>query len=231
MNFFITGSDTGVGKTYITALLLRSLRNQNKDAVGMKPIETGGNQDAIQLHQAMGGRISLETVNPISLSHALAPAVAAEREGRTISLEKIFANYRQLAGKHSFVLVEGAGGWRVPIAPNYEMADLAVDLSKISPLQVVVVALNRLGVINHTLLTVESICARGLVCAGLLLNQGASVSSDASTTSNAQWLMRSSLVPFLGEVRAGQSTFPESLLGHLTGIRIPTKTSIQPVAP
>lgn len=210
MNFFITGTDTGVGKTYVTALLLRSLRNQKIDVVGMKPIETGGNYDAQELHAAMGGCIPIETVNPVCLSHGLAPAVAAEMEGRTISLEEIFVHYRKLSAEHSLVLVEGAGGWRVPIAADYEMADLAVDLSKISPLQVIVVALNRLGVINHVLLTVESVRARGLECAGFILNQG---DPDLSTPLNAHWIVPH--VPLWFEVKTGQTILSQSALSRV----------------
>ncbi len=243
MNFFITGTNTGVGKTYVTALLLRNLRNQNIDAVGMKPIETGGNHDAQRLHAAMDGCVPIQVVNPVCLSHALAPAVAAEMEGRTILLEEIFANYRKLSAEHSLVLVEGAGGWRVPIAADdevmlrkkepvvgenglflppellkvrngsYEMADLAVDLAKISPLQVIVVALNRLGVINHALLTVESIRARGLNCAGFILNQGASQIPDPSAPSNPHWIVPH--VPLWFEVKTGQTILPKFALSRV----------------
>ncbi len=211
MNFFVTGSDTEVGKTYTTALLLRNLRNRNIDVVGMKPIETGEGTDAQCLHDAMEGCVALQTISPVRLSAALAPATAAEQEGKIICTEKIFASYRQLSAQHALVLVEGAGGWRVPIASGYDMADLAVDLSKIAPLQVIVVALNRLGVINHTLLTLESICARGLVCAGFILNQGTCPVSYPSISSNAQWITHGSDVPFWFEVNTGQTILPEAV--------------------
>jgi len=213
MNFFITGTDTGVGKTYVTALLLRSLRSQKIDVVGMKPIETGGNHDAQELHAAMAGCIPMQNVNPVCLSHGLAPAVAAEMEGRSIPLEEIFARYRKLSLEHSLVLVEGAGGWRVPIAADYEMADLALDLSKISPLQVIVVALNRLGIINHVLLTVESVRARGLECAGFILNQGDCPIPDPSTPLNAHWIVPH--VPLWFEVKTGQTILSQSALGRV----------------
>ncbi|PWU09411.1 MAG: dethiobiotin synthase [Verrucomicrobia bacterium] len=204
MNYFITGTDTNVGKTYVTSLLLRSLRSQKVDAVGMKPIETGGRHDAEKLCAAMGGLLSLEEINPVFLEQPLAPAIAAEREGRTISLEQVFESYRKLSDSHSLVFVEGAGGWRVPIAAGYEMADLAGDLTKISPLQVIVVVLNRLGAINHALLTVESILARGLDCAGFVLNQG---TQDFAAASNAHWIAQK--VPLWFEVASGQEVLPD----------------------
>jgi dethiobiotin synthetase len=205
MNLFITGSDTGVGKTYVTSLLLRSLRSCAINAVGMKPIETGEGTDAQCLHATVDGCIPLELVNPIRFKLPVAPAIAAEREGHPISRDLIFFSYERLSALHSCVLVEGAGGWRVPISEGYDVADLARDLSAIAPLQVLVVALDRLGVINHTLLTIESIRAYGLNCAGFVLNKGPArriAESEAST--HAQWITRGSQVPVWFEIQSGQ---------------------------
>jgi dethiobiotin synthetase len=166
MSFFITGTDTGVGKTYVTRLILEALRNDGVDAVGYKPIACGDRDDAAILAEASGG-LELDEVNPVFLNTAVAPYVGAMLENRVVDPAECIAGFHRLAAKHAQVLVEGAGGWEVPLAPNYRVSDLAVDLN----LPVIVVAANRLGALNHLLLTIQAIRARGLVCAGIILNQ------------------------------------------------------------
>lgn len=166
MSFFITGTDTGVGKTYVTRLILQSLREEGVDAVGYKPISCGDREDATFLAEA-SGNLPLDEINPVHLNSALAPYVAAMLENQTIHPAELVAGFHQLANRHQKVLVEGAGGWEVPIAPGYRVSDLAADLS----LPVVVVAANKLGALNHIILTVQAIQARGLTCAGIILNQ------------------------------------------------------------
>ena len=166
MSFFITGTDTGVGKTYVTRLILEALRNEGIDAVGYKPIACGDRHDAVILAEASGG-LDLDEVNPVFLNTAVAPYVGAMLENRTVDPAECIAGFHQLAMKHAQVIVEGAGGWEVPLAANYRVSDLAVDLK----LPVIVVAANRLGALNHLLLTTSAIRARGLVCAGIILNQ------------------------------------------------------------
>jgi len=166
MNFFITGTDTGVGKTYVTRLIVAGLRAAGIDAVGYKPVASGDRGDAALLAEASGG-LALDEVNPVFLQTPVAPYVAGLLENRTIDPSELTSGYRRLAEAHRSVLVEGAGGWEVPIAPGCRIADLAEMLA----LPVIVVAGNRLGVINHVLLTVAAIQRRGLVCAGIVLNQ------------------------------------------------------------
>jgi dethiobiotin synthetase len=166
MSFFITGTDTGVGKTYVTRLILEALRNERVDAVGYKPIACGDRDDAAILAEASGG-LELDEVNPVFLNTAVAPYVGALLENRVVDPAECIVGFHRLAAKHAQVLVEGAGGWEVPLAPNYRVSDLAVDLN----LPVIVVAANRLGALNHLLLTIQAIRARGLVCAGIILNQ------------------------------------------------------------
>jgi dethiobiotin synthetase len=166
MSFFITGTDTGVGKTFVTRLILETLRNTGLDAVGYKPVACGDRDDAVILAQASGG-IEIEAVNPVYLKTAVAPYVAGMLENHEIDPAVLVAGFHQLAEKHGKVLVEGAGGWEVPITANYRISDLAADLK----LPVIVVAGNRLGVINHVLLTIQAIQAKGLTCAGIVLNQ------------------------------------------------------------
>ncbi|GAA5118773.1 dethiobiotin synthase [Luteolibacter yonseiensis] len=166
MSFFITGTDTDVGKTYVTRLIIESLRAEGRDAVGYKPVSCGDRGDATILSEVSGG-VDLDEINPVSLNTPLAPYVAGMLENRTVDPAELIAGYHNLAGKHAQVVVEGAGGWEVPIAANYRVSDLAADLK----LPVVLVAGNKLGALNHIILTVNAIRAKGLTCAGIVLNQ------------------------------------------------------------
>ncbi len=166
MSFFITGTDTGVGKTYVTRLILENLRDAGVDAVGYKPVACGDREDASILSAASGG-IPVEEINPVYLNTPVAPYVACMLENRTVEPATLIAGFQHLAAAHTQVIVEGAGGWEVPLAPNYRVSDLAADLK----LPVILVAGNKLGALNHILLTVNAIRAKGLVCAGIFLNQ------------------------------------------------------------
>ena len=166
MSFFVTGTDTGAGKTHVTRLLLETMRRAGIDAVGYKPVACGDRDDALILSEASGG-LPIDEVNPVYLKSALAPYVAGLLENQSVDPAALVAGYRKLADRHRIVIVEGAGGWEVPIAANYRISDLATDLA----LPVVLVAANRLGALNHILLTIGAIRARGLKCAGVFLNQ------------------------------------------------------------
>jgi dethiobiotin synthetase len=181
---FIAGTDTGVGKTWVTTRWLRYLRESGSDAVGMKPIECGGREDAIAIRAACDGIATLDEINPVSLPEPLAPAaiIGATR----IDFYEILANFDLLSMRHAPVLVEGAGGWLVPLDRERTMADLALALG----LPVVLVAVNRLGVLNHTLLTVRAIVDAGLECRAVFLNDldEAARPDDLSRKSNARVL-------------------------------------------
>lgn len=166
MNYFITGTDTNVGKTYVTKLIIESLRAEGKHAVGFKPISCGDREDATLL-AAASGNLPLDEINPLHFSSAVAPHVAALLENKTIAPGEVIASYQTIAKKYNPILVEGAGGWEVPITQNYFISDLAKDLN----LPVILVAANRLGALNHILLTLSAIKAKGLTCAGIILNQ------------------------------------------------------------
>ncbi len=166
MHAFITGTDTGVGKTYITARLIREDRAKGLDTVGFKPICCGARDDAELLRAASEDTLSLNEVNPVWLRTPAAPYVAALIENRLVDLALVRETFTRLCARHTSVLVEGAGGWLVPIADGYTFADLAVEMK----LPVIVVVKNRLGAINHAALTVHHIRASGLECAGLILN-------------------------------------------------------------
>jgi dethiobiotin synthetase len=176
---FVTGTDTGVGKTVIACGLARGLRQRGIDVGVMKPCETGigpaGPLDALALRSAAGANDPIEVVCPQSFALPAAPSVAAQVEGRVVDLERIRVASKTLATRHEFLLVEGAGGWLVPITAEFAMADLAAELG----LPVLVVARASLGTINHTLLTVEAIERRGIPLAGVVVNHAGGVLSGA----------------------------------------------------
>jgi dethiobiotin synthetase len=178
MSFFITATDTGAGKTYVTALLLRALRAEGCDAVGYKPVSCGDRDDAVTLVAAGGHAEPMDAVNPLWYSSAVAPYVAGLLESRPLDPAGLLAGYRSLAARHEIVLVEGVGGWEVPLAPGYGVPDLAADLG----LPVLLVVSNKLGALNHTILTVKAIQARGLACAGLVFNNAADELDTAAIT-------------------------------------------------
>lgn len=165
---FVTGTDTGVGKTYVTAAILAELRRTGVKAAAFKPIACGegGRTDAELYRRLMNGEEPLDVVNPVYLRHPLAPSVAAELERRRIDLAEIRRAYSRLTTHYSLVLVEGAGGLLVPIKRNYFVADLAKELR----VPLVIVSRLGLGTINHTLLTVRQARAMGLRVKGIVLN-------------------------------------------------------------
>ena len=187
---FITGTDTDVGKTWVAVRLIEALRERGVDAVGMKPIESGSTKDSEALLAASSREdLGLRDVNPINLSEPVAPA--ASRDGVTIDFDQLCQAYRDLAAKSELVFIEGAGGWVVPVDESRTMVDLAVQLEQ----PVLIVAANRLGVMNHTLLTVKALQAAGLECVGVLLNTFGESGDDVSRGTNAEVLRQ-----HLGEV-------------------------------
>ena len=185
MNLFLTGTDTGVGKTFTTALLTRALRQAGLGTIALKPLCSGERSDVEILRAASDNILSPDETNPVWLQAPATPLVAAQLENRTLSLDPLQHWFRDLSAKHPSLLVEGAGGWLVPITESETIADFAVRLD----LPVIVVVANRLGCLNHTLLTLESIRARGLHCPGIILNHLAP-DSDIAQRTNADILAR-----------------------------------------
>jgi dethiobiotin synthetase len=198
---FVTGTDTGVGKTYVTALLTRALRHAGLDTVALKPICCGPRDDVDALCAASEHELSPEETNPVWLEAPAAPLVAARRENTTIDLAALDRWFTTIQTGRNSLLVEGVGGWAVPIAPGQTSADLA----ELFGLPVLVVVANKLGCLNHTLLTLESIRARGLPCAGLILNSLAADVSVAAAT-NREILQEFCEAPILFEVAPGQTS-------------------------
>lgn len=167
---FVTGTDTGVGKTYISCLLLHALAARNMAVVGMKPIaagcENGQWRDVELLRFASNVDVPLHDLNPYALQTPIAPHIAARQEGVAIEIEHIKQCYDRLARNAEVVVVEGAGGFLVPINVLETTADLAKALDR----PVILVTGMRLGCINHALLTVQAIKHAGLCLAGWVAN-------------------------------------------------------------
>jgi dethiobiotin synthetase len=206
MNLFLTGTDTNVGKTYVAARLVKALREAGRSCVGFKPICCGERDDAEALHAASGGAVTLNDVNPVWMRPPVAPYTASMIENRMIDLALIHETFARLRSAHESMIVEGVGGWRVPITRDYFVSDLAADFG----LPVVVVVANRLGALNHTFLTVESIRARGLECAGIILNEPCQITKEAeiATSTNAAVIEELVKAPILLRVGYGQNKFP-----------------------
>ncbi|HMV17963.1 MAG TPA: dethiobiotin synthase [Rhodocyclaceae bacterium] len=173
--YFITGTDTEIGKTFSTCALLHAARAQGLRALGMKPVAAGAewvngeflNEDAARLRAAGSFDPGLALLNPYCLASPIAPHIAAREEGVRIEPARIRTAFDSLRAQADLLLVEGVGGFRVPLGDDYDSADLARDLG----LPVILVVGLRLGCINHALLSVEAIAARGLTFAGWIANR------------------------------------------------------------
>ena len=201
MHCFVTGTDTNVGKTFVTGLLLEALRREGIQAVGYKPVAAGDRTDAAAiLHACNEPDLSLDEVNPLFFKAPAAPYVASLLENRPLDVEVLKEGFAHLVRKFPCVLVEGAGGWEVPLTAQQTMADFAQDLA----LPVIVVVNNKLGALNHTILTVRNIQARGMICAGVILNHVAD-ERDTASISNRAMIEHYLEVPVIAEVMHGET--------------------------
>jgi dethiobiotin synthetase len=173
--WFITGTDTGVGKTRVARFLLEALAQAGHSAAGMKPVASGclvtatglRSDDALELMQASGAAADYADVNPYALGSACAPHIAAREMGVAIRLEKILDSFRRLQQKSPWIVVEGVGGWMVPLGECLTMAEVARALG----LPVILVVGLRLGCLNHALLTAEAIRRADIPLAGWVANR------------------------------------------------------------
>lgn len=183
---FVTGTDTGVGKTLVACSVARALRERGLDLGVMKPIETGvgpeGPLDAIALRSAAGAEDALDLICPQQFALPAAPTVAAAHEGREVDLTVVDAAWAVLGARHDSMLVEGAGGLLVPAAAGVTMGDLAGRLG----LPLLIAARGSLGTINHTLLTLEAAERRGLEVAGVVISHTTGRLSDADAANLAE---------------------------------------------
>jgi dethiobiotin synthetase len=199
----ITGTDTGVGKTFVATGLAMLLRDLGYRVGVMKPAETGcverdGQlvaEDAERLKAASGCAAAIEKICPYRLPESLAPSIAAERAGIRIDVDRLLTIYQEISAQHDITIVEGAGGLMVPLLPSYTYADFA----RVLKLPLLVVAANRLGMINHLLLTLEHASCKDLTVLGYVLNRVVLDGSLAADT-NREVLANLTGVPCLGEL-------------------------------
>ena len=212
--FFITGTDTEIGKTAITAALTHVFQQRGLRVAPIKSLAAGVeadgmNEDVARLHAVQTLGLSVEEICPLVLREPCAPHIAAQLEGRAIDRSVVLQAIRATAAKADLALVEGVGGFRVPLIPGWDTADLAADLQ----LPVVLVVGLRLGCINHALLTAEAIRARGLTLAAWVAN-----TADAKfphVADNLASLQHGLAVPCWGHVPRLIDPSPAAIAAHL----------------
>lgn len=179
---FITGTDTGAGKTALATLLLGDLRQRGVCAAAFKPLCSGGRDDARALHAVPGGSLTLDEINPWHFRAALAPALAAKREKKAVKLAQVLAHLQAQRRNFAVTLVEGAGGLLSPLGVDFNSRDLILALQA-TP---IIVAPDKLGVVNHLLLTLEALPKSTRTKAKIILM--APEKTDAATATNARLL-------------------------------------------
>jgi dethiobiotin synthetase len=202
-SFFITGTDTGVGKTLVGGGIAGVLKRSGKRVGVLKPFESGCSklggelipEDALFLKNISGCAEDIDVICPYRMEHPLAPGVAAEIEGVAIDLDRVRSCFKALKEKYETVLVEGAGGLMVPVTGDL----LISDLIKMLDLPIIIVSRLSLGTINHTLLTVKHALACGISVAGIILNQVTPEIGKAEET-NPEVIKRFSGIPILGQI-------------------------------
>jgi len=193
-NYFITGTDTNVGKTYISICLLKAFSNAGFQTLGIKPISAGGD-DAIKLQQASSIRLPLAIINPFDFKQAIAPHIAAEINSVKLSVAELIKKTESALNHPADIrFIEGAGGLRVPLNQHETMADFVKQLN----IPIILVVGIRLGCINHAILTHEAILHSGLTCVGWIANcvVGRVNEKDAIIATLQQWIK----APYLVEV-------------------------------
>ncbi len=202
--YFITGTDTGVGKTLVAGGLAALYRDRGLDVGVMKPVATGCKRvnntlisdDAIFLKNVAEVDDEYELINPVSFEQPLAPTVAARLSNSKIDLEKIRKNYDSLCAFHEYIIVEGIGGLLVPLDAYYFVVDMATEME----LPLIVVSRPTLGTINHTLLTVSYARQHGLDVKGIIINETAEHTDDNVKRTNAEEIKRLTELPILGVI-------------------------------
>jgi dethiobiotin synthetase len=224
---FITATDTGVGKTIITAAMATVLRRHGVNVGVMKPVASGCarrreglvSEDGELLAHAADAPEPLAEITPIRLAEPLAPTVAAARAHLTLDLQPVWSVWRRMREAHDVMLVEGIGGILCPVTPRESVADMARSFG----LPVVIVARAGLGTINHTALTVEAARARGLAVAGIILNRYDRDTEDIAQMTAPEEIARVTGVPILGLVPTDKTTdFAGGVIGDdvLAAVRL-----------
>lgn len=220
-SIYVTGTDTGIGKTLSSASLLHALRARGLRAAGMKPVASGcaridgawRNADALALQAAGEAGIDYADINPFALEHPLAPELAARDAGTEVTLEPILTAQARLASRVDALVVEGVGGWAAPLSASLMQADLVRALR----LPVVLVVGLRLGCLNHALLSARAIVADGLHLAGWI---GSHVDPAMARVEDNLAMLRTRLpAPCWGVLPYAPGADPAALAMHL---RVPT---------
>lgn len=215
--YFITGTDTECGKSEVTLALMHLLQAQGHRVLGMKPVASGAepapdglrNEDALRIQRQGSVDVSYELINPYAFEPPIAPHIAARQAGETIRFQQLRDNCQTLSERADFVLVEGVGGWKVPLGPDGDVAGLAAFLD----LPVILVVGMKLGCLNHALLSAEAVVASGLHLAGWVANQ---MDADMlEMESNLQTLAERISAPCLGFVPFLEEVSPQAVAGYL----------------
>jgi len=204
---FVTGTDTGIGKTRITLGLMAACKGRGLSVAGMKPVASGAqlvqgrlvNDDALKIRAACSAPLAYELINPCVMREAIAPHIAAEKESTSIELANIVRAFRSLSGRHEALVVEGAGGWRVPLGQDLQTSALVEALQ----LPVVLTVGLRLGCINHALLSAEAIQADGHTLLGWVANQIDPAYKDIAAS--VATIGKAIAAPLLGHIPHSQS--------------------------
>ena len=209
IGLFVTGTDTGVGKTIVTAGLALAFAARGHDVGVVKPVQSGAvasdpGGDAMLLKRWTGSAEPIDEIVPYAFAAPLAPLIAAQLEGHTVDRDHLVEHVRAVGSRHDVLLVEGAGGLVVPVGEDWTIADLALSLG----LPLLIVARAGLGTVNHTALTVLAARSLGLEPVGVILNGP----QDESTAQNAPLIERFAEIPVLGRI--------PWLEGELTGDRV-----------
>jgi dethiobiotin synthetase len=220
-NYFITGTDTGVGKTWATLALMKAMQNRGKFVVGMKPVASGckntseglRNDDALQILQQSSSRagqeLAYEIVNPYAFEQAVAPHIAADIAGEEIGIEKIASAFNSLKKGSDSVFVEGIGGWCVPLGKDTMLADMVEQLD----LQVILVIGLRQGCINHALSTLGAIQGDGAKLSGWVTSQ---IDPDYAGLEETMAVFHSRInAPFLGSLSHMDKFDLEAATSHI----------------
>ncbi|MES9832497.1 MAG: dethiobiotin synthase [Candidatus Thiodiazotropha sp. LLP2] len=219
VGLFITGTDTGCGKTEVTLGLMQKLQQQGNIVLGMKPVASGAeetqdglrNEDAVRIQAQSSIELPYETVNPFAYQPAIAPHLAASQAGNPIQIDAIVQEFLMLDKQADQVLVEGVGGWHVPLGEQDTLADLARGLG----LPVVMVVGMRLGSLNHALMTAECMLNAGVTFAGWVANL---VDPEMSAIDENLATLRAWLpAPCLGEIPYLSHPEPTTVAGYLSG--------------
>ena len=210
VSLFITGTDTGVGKTHCATQLLRLLRARGLRCAGMKPICCGDRRDAELLLAASDEGLTIDQVNPCWFRTPVAPYAASLVEQVEVDSKRLLEAFNDLQSRFDFVVVEGVGGWLVPIRQDRFISDLAKDLN----LPVLIVAQNRLGCLNHTLLTLRSVESYRCSHLGVVLNNRGGP-NDIGWATNAEVLAKLTSAPIVSMLDETDSELPKVWLEML----------------